>query len=53
MRGDRMSAYEQFSLDLDAAIANELEHGHKALAEAKAGARRFSDGAGRHGSFDD
>ena len=53
MRGDRLSAYQQFGLDLDAAIANELEHGNKALTEALAGAQRFSDGAGRHGSFDD
>ncbi len=53
MRADRMAAYQQFGLDLDAAIANELEHGGKTLPEAIAGAQRFSDGAGRHGSFDD
>lgn len=53
MRGDRLAAYQQFGLDLDAAMANELEHGNRALAEASAGARRFSDGAGRHGSFTD
>lgn len=53
MRADRMAAYEQFSLDLDAAIANELRRGSVAMAEAIAGAQRFSEGAGRHGTFDD
>ncbi len=53
MRGDRMSAYEQASLDMTAAIAGELQHGKRALAEAVAGAARFRDGAGRHGSFED
>lgn len=52
MRGDRASAYEQFSMTLDEAIANELEHGMNALKlEATAGATRFRDGAGRHGAF--
>jgi len=49
MRGDRLSAYEQHDLSLEAALANELAHGVQALAEGVAGARRFSDGAGRHG----
>ncbi|HTM20679.1 MAG TPA: crotonase/enoyl-CoA hydratase family protein [Kofleriaceae bacterium] len=53
MRGDRMSAYEQHDLALEAALANELRHGSRALtAEALAGAARFSGGAGRHGSFE-
>ena len=50
MRADRMSAYLQHDLDLEAALAKELQLGATALAEALAGARRFSDGAGRHGS---
>lgn len=53
MRGDRASAHEQFSLDLEQALANELRHGRRALAaEAAAGAGRFARGAGRHGSFE-
>ena len=35
-----------------AAIANELEHGIRSLAEVQAGLERFRAGAGRHGSFD-
>jgi enoyl-CoA hydratase len=52
MRSDRRSAYEQAGLDLDAALANELVRGLDALQhESLAGAQRFADGAGRHGSF--
>lgn len=52
MRGDRLSAYEQHDLDFDAAFANELEHGRKALAtEAVEGAARFAGGKGRGGDF--
>jgi enoyl-CoA hydratase len=50
MRGDRMSAYEQWDLAYEAALQNELRHGMKALAEGLAGAQRFSAGAGRHGA---
>lgn len=53
MRGDRLSAIEQDGLPLDAALANEWEHGTRALAAAQEGASRFAGGAGRHGSFDD
>lgn len=53
MRGDRLSAYEQWDLDHEAALANELRHGMAALnAETLAGATRFASGSGRHGSFD-
>jgi enoyl-CoA hydratase len=52
MRHDRLSAYEQHNLSLDQALANELRHGQVALThETRAGARRFADGAGRHGAF--
>jgi len=53
LRGDRMSAYEQWSLDWDAARRNELKRGMAAMAsgESTAGAARFASGAGRHGSF--
>jgi enoyl-CoA hydratase len=53
MRGDRMSAYEQHDLSLQDALANEFNHGLKALqAGAQSGAARFAGGEGRHGSFD-
>src|SRR4051812_5736167 len=42
LREDRLSAYEQHDLPLDAALANELRHGLRALeAGAFAGARAF------------
>ncbi|ACY13113.1 crotonase/enoyl-CoA hydratase family protein [Haliangium ochraceum] len=51
MRGDRLSAYEQWDLSYEAAMANEFEHGRAALAaETRSGAQRFHRGAGRHGS---
>ena len=52
MRGDRLSAIEQWGVDLERAVANELRHGGAALAsgETVAGASRFAAGAGRHGS---
>jgi len=53
LRGDRLSAYQQFDLSLDEALANEFKHGLVALnAEMSAGAERFASGAGRHGSFE-
>ncbi len=54
VRTDRRSAYEQGGLDLDAALRNEFRLGLGALeAGAVDGARRFADGAGRHGAFGD
>lgn len=54
MRGDRRSAYEQFDLSFEEALANEFRHGLKAIGtEAFKGATRFAGGAGRHGSFGD
>ena len=53
MRADRRSAHEQFGRSLDDAIGNEFAHGRNALhTESLDGARRFAEGAGRHGSFD-
>jgi enoyl-CoA hydratase len=54
MRGDRLSAYEQWPLAVDDAIANELKHGIATLSsgETAEGAARFAGGAGRHGSFE-
>ena len=54
MLGDRLSSYQQWDLDYEAALANELERGMSAMGgEAVSGAQRFSGGAGRHGSFGD
>jgi enoyl-CoA hydratase len=50
LRGDRLSVYEQWDLSLADALANELAHGAKALAEGLGGAQRFAAGAGRHGA---
>jgi enoyl-CoA hydratase len=47
---DRTSAYLQHDLDLQTALAQELQLGSHALAEAVEGATRFAGGAGRHGS---
>jgi enoyl-CoA hydratase len=52
MREDRLSLLEQDGLDEAGAIANELEHGMRSLAEVEAGLARFRAGAGRHGSFE-
>jgi len=53
LRSDRLSSYAQWDLDLDAALAHETVVGRGALAtgEAVEGARRFSAGEGRHGTF--
>jgi enoyl-CoA hydratase len=53
LRGDRLSACEQWSLSWGDAKQNELRRGLEALAsgEVHLGASRFADGAGRHGSF--
>jgi enoyl-CoA hydratase len=54
LRGDRRSAYEQWSLDLPAALANETRIGMEVIAsgETREGATRFAKGAGRHGRSD-
>jgi enoyl-CoA hydratase len=53
LRSDRLSSYEQWSLPLDAALANEYRHGVATIrsGETVAGAGRFAGGAGRHGTF--
>jgi enoyl-CoA hydratase len=52
MRTDRRSAHEQADLEFGEALLNELRHGKRALeAGAKAGAQRFTSGAGRGGKF--
>jgi len=53
LRSDRLSAYEQADLPFEAALANEFQHGMRAIqAGAAEGAQRFAGGAGRHGSPD-
>ena len=52
MRSDRRSSYEQWSLELPAALANEGRLGMPALeAESQKGAARFAAGKGRGGDF--
>ena len=55
MRGDRLSSYQQWGMDLDAALLNETEIGLGVIrsGETQAGAARFASGKGRHGSFED
>ena len=51
LRRDRRSALEQEGLPFEEAMANELRHGLRALeAGGLEGARRFAQGAGRHGT---
>ena len=51
MRSDRLSAYEQWSLDLDGALQNEMQRGLDVIAsgETGEGAQQFRSGSGRHG----
>jgi enoyl-CoA hydratase len=53
-RSDRRSAYEQWDLAIDAALANETRLGREVIqsGETRAGAARFADGAGRHGKLE-
>ena len=55
LRNDRLSAYEQWNMDMPAALANETELGRAVIqsGETRAGAARFAAGKGRHGSFAD
>lgn len=54
LRSDRLSAYEQWSLPLPEAVANEFRRGTAVLSSGESieGARRFVEGAGRHGASD-
>jgi enoyl-CoA hydratase len=54
LRGDRLSAYQQWSLDLPGALLGETRIGLDVIAsgETRAGAERFAGGAGRHGKFE-
>jgi enoyl-CoA hydratase/carnithine racemase len=52
LRADRRSALEQWSLDLDGALAAEFRRGLEVLrsGETQGGAARFRSGVGRHGT---
>ena len=53
LRNDRLSAYEQFDLSFEEAMANEFRHGFNAIEfEAQKGAALFAEGSGRHGEFE-
>jgi enoyl-CoA hydratase len=54
LRNDRLSAYEQWHLPLDAALTNETRRGLEVIGsgETERGAARFASGAGRHGTFE-
>ena len=54
MRGDRRSVYASFDGTFDDAMAYEFEQGRAALSsETLEGAKRFAEGRGRHGRFDE
>jgi enoyl-CoA hydratase len=52
LRQDRLSTLEQPGMSERHALANELAHGLRSLADAADGLEQFRAGAGRHGSFD-
>jgi enoyl-CoA hydratase len=53
LRSDRLSSYDQWSLDLDEALLAEYRHGIATInsGETGEGAARFAAGEGRHGAF--
>jgi enoyl-CoA hydratase len=55
LRSDRLSAYEQWGLNLEEALGNEFERGMRVIdsRETVTGATRFASGHGRHGNFED
>ena len=53
VRADMRSLKDQQGMSVDAALVQEFERGKSVVAaEGIAGARRFADGAGRSGDFD-
>ena len=54
LRSDRLSAYEQWGMPLEDALANEFRRGVEVIdsLETVNGASRFASGKGRHGDFD-
>ncbi len=54
MRNDRLSVYEQWDLSEPQAVTNEIVRGRATIdsGETQVGSKRFADGAGRHGVFE-
>lgn len=54
LRGDRMSAYQQWDLGYDEAMANEFAHGRQSIAspQLREGVSGFVAGKGRGGKFE-
>jgi enoyl-CoA hydratase len=54
LRSDRLSSYEQWGMDIEAALRNEMRLGLETIrsGETRDGAQRFAAGAGRHGQPD-
>ncbi|MEA2646610.1 MAG: enoyl-CoA hydratase [Chloroflexota bacterium] len=52
LRSDRLSAYEQWGMEMGDALRNEYRHGLATVesGETQAGASRFAGGMGRHGA---
>ncbi len=55
LKNDRLSAYNQFGLDLEQAMKKEFEFGLKSLesGEYLEGSKTFLQGLGKHGTFND
>ena len=55
LRNDRLSSYQQWSMSIEDALANETDLGREVIksGETRAGAERFAAGKGRHGNFSD
>ena len=51
LKVDRLSAYEGMGLTLGEALESEFSRGSAVVEEARKGAARFAEGAGRHGRF--
>ena len=54
MRSDRLSSYRQWELSMDEALLEETRMGLEVIrsGETQEGAKRFTAGEGRHGSFE-
>lgn len=55
MRNDRLSTYDQLGLDIKKAMAKEFEYGLNTLEKGEylTGSKAFTQGKGKHGSFND
>lgn len=53
LRSDRLSAYQQWGMDMEDALSNEFQLGMHTIQtmETLQGANRFASGKGRHGDF--